>query len=572
MRLKNIVYMMMGAALTVGTASCGDSFLDEHMYSSYGTDVDDVNAKLVGLHRQYAAIWGWSGHQGFVGCWQDGTDVGAPGDVEGVETPFYKYAELTSENAAVSFFWEGLYDIINSANLIINSANATDAEKGEAQFFRAYAYNSLVTLWGKVPLITESTTVPRTDYVRNEVAEVDAVIEADLTAAMANLPAVGSAKAPSRINKDMARMLAGEAFLRMGMRDNSYFAKAEHAIDPIITEGNYELIQKRYGVFKEDPGDFYHDMFRWGNQRRSQGNTEAIWTFEMEYNRNVTGGTIDNPQQRRNWVCAFHKYVGMQNCDSLGGRGNGRLRLSNFVKYRLFQEGDIRNSNYNIRRVLWYNRPGYSEEIGIDANGYRVDAKDAKAVKVITVKTGDKVIPREGDSLNVFYPHPTKWGGYDTTDDFGYAIVKDWPVMRYAEAFLLRAEARFRQGNLQGAADDINVIRDRAFKTYREETGIADAGKVYAGDINIDFILDERARELISEENRRMTLVRTGQLANRVEHYSDEGDKVPESKRTSGFKPDVHILLPIPLSEIQLNKDAVMEQNNGYDVKSKKQE
>ena len=125
---------------------------------------------------------------------------------------------------------------------------------------------------------------------------------------------------------------------------------------------------------------------------------------------------------------------------------------------------------------------------------------------------------------------------------------------------------------MQGAADDINVIRDRAFKTYREETGITDAGKVYAGDINIDFILDERARELISEENRRMTLVRTGQLANRVEHYSDEGDKVPESKRTSGFKPDVHILLPIPLSEIQLNKDAVMEQNNGYDVKNKKQE
>lgn len=53
------------------------------MYSSYGPEVSDVNAKLVGLHRQYAAIWGMSSQQGFVGCWQVGTDVGAPGDTQG---------------------------------------------------------------------------------------------------------------------------------------------------------------------------------------------------------------------------------------------------------------------------------------------------------------------------------------------------------------------------------------------------------------------------------------------------------------------------------------------------------
>ena len=46
------------------------------------------------------------------------------------------------------------------------------------------------------------------------------------------------------------------------------------------------------------------------------------------------------------------------NADSIGGRGNGRLRSSNFVKYGLYEKGDIRNSNYNIRRVMWYNKPG----------------------------------------------------------------------------------------------------------------------------------------------------------------------------------------------------------------------
>ncbi len=58
---------------------------------------------------------------------------------------------------------------------------------------------------------------------------------------------------------------------------------------PIITGGKYELISARYGKYAAEPGDYYHDMFRWGNQRRSQGNMEAIWTFEMEYNRDVNG-------------------------------------------------------------------------------------------------------------------------------------------------------------------------------------------------------------------------------------------------------------------------------------------
>ena len=92
MKFRNILLTTFAAsAFVIGTTSCSDSFLDEKMYSSYGPEVSDVNAKLVGLHRQYAAIWGMSSQQGFVGCWQVGTDVGAPGDTQGVEVPFYRY-------------------------------------------------------------------------------------------------------------------------------------------------------------------------------------------------------------------------------------------------------------------------------------------------------------------------------------------------------------------------------------------------------------------------------------------------------------------------------------------------
>ena len=550
------------AVSVLALTSCSDSYLDEKMFSSYGTDVSDVEAKVIGLHYKYADLWGWSDQQGFAGCWQDGTDVGAPGDTQGVEVPFFQYGSLNAENSGVNKLWTSLYSIINSANIIINTEGVDPAAKGEAEFFRAYAYNMLVTLWGPVPLLTESKAEPRTDFTRNAVSEIDAVIFADLNDAIANLPEVGKTKTQNRINKDCARILAGEAFNRMGK-----YSEAEAAVTATITSGNYQLISERYGKFLSDAGDYYSDMFRWGNQRRSQGNKEGIWVFQMEYDRDVTGGTINAPQQRRNWVAAFHKLTDfMVNADSIGGRGNGRLRLSNYVKYGIWEKGDIRNSNHNIRRVLYANKANVNKDVWVkEINGfpYRVDEGTEGATKV-TVKTGDRCYWTVKDTLAVMYPHPTKWGGYDTTDDFGWSLVKDWPLMRLADAYLLRAEARIQQNNLAGAAEDINVLRDRAFKTYRAESGNAEAGKVTAAQMNMDFLLDERIRELVGEENRRYTLCRTGKLAERVKMMMDKWAEGTASKAISGFDASKHTLLPIPLSEIQLNKDANLEQNPGY--------
>jgi len=566
--MKSINYkFFIVVVLIFGTISCSDSYLEEKPYSYYSTgnkDAATIEAQVVGLHRTFAELWGWSSQQGFLSCWQIGTDITSPGATQGVENPFYQYADLNSENAGVAWLWRKCYDFINHANLIIYTLG-DDLNKpavAEAKFFRAYAYNLLVTLWGDAPLIKEPITVPTFNFTRQNVASIDELIVSDLAYAIVNLPEVGKTTSESRINQDMARQLAAEAYLRIGIRDNSYYVKAEQVATDIISSGKYSLINNRYGKYTSEGGDFYRDMFRWGNQRRSQGNTEAIWTFEMEYTRNVAGGTIDNPQHRRVWQPAYHKWSGMVNADSLGGRGNGRLRLSNFMKYTVWNglDGDIRNSNYNIRRYTFYNRPNYSEVIGLNAKGYRVAKDSPAAVEVITVKTGDRAIPFESDSLEVWYPYCTKWGGYDSTDDFGYAIVKDWPVMRFGETYLLRAEARFRQGNSDGAADDINVLRDRAFKLARQKSGNPELGKVNSSEINIDFILDERARELIGEENRRMTLVRMGKLKDRIPL---NGDSSPVGKVITGFK-DYNSLLPIPLNEIRLNKDAEMVQNAGY--------
>jgi hypothetical protein len=122
-------------------------------------------------------------------------------------------------------------------------------------------------------------------------------------------------------------------------------------------------------------------------------------------------------------------------------------------------------------------------------------------------------------------------------------MIKDIIVMRLGETYLLKAEAQFKQSNTGGAATTINIIRARA-----------GAAPITAADVTMDFILDERVRELVAEENRRMTLIRTGTLVTRV---VGRGQKITNIAAK-------HLLLPIPKSEIDLNKDALLEQNPGY--------
>ena len=94
----------------------------------------------------------------------------------------------------------------------------------------------------------------------------------------------------------------------------------------------------------------------------------------------------------------------------------------------------------------------------------------------------------------------------------------DYIAVRLANTYLLKAEAQFKMGNSPGAAETINVIRRRS-----------NASDVSAGDINIDFILDERSRELFDEEYRRYTLLRTGKWLERTRaHNTFGGEKISD--------------------------------------------
>lgn len=541
--MKKYIIAITSFVMLCGISSCSKSFLDETPLSSSApqnilVDSAGFQTAIIGIYNQYSNFYTYSGHQGFPSVWVVGTDIAnaTTDGKEGIEIPYYNYGQLTSSDNAASYTWNMFYTMINLANTVIDYAEAPNKltvtaknwYEAEAKFFRAYSYNYLATLFGKVPLVTHAVTSAKVDFVRNSLDSVNALIVSDLQTATSDLPDVDALPNAfkSRVSKYVAMQLLAEVYLRIGKYD-----LAEQQTQAIINSGRFSLVNKRYGVVSTLPGDCYSDMFHYGNQRRLQGNTEAIWVLEQENPSQVAGGNTDNAQQRRVWGAAYYLIPGMKIADSLGGRGIARLRLSNWVLYGLYSKNDIRNSEWNIRRHYYYNDPA-------NANY-------------------GKPVPFTGpDTLRNICPSTMKWGQYDSNDEFGYAMIKDFILMRLGETYLLQAEAQFREGKLADAAASINVLRQRAFADYPAE------GQVNASDITLDFILDERARELVGEENRRMTLMRTGTLVDRaVRLNSNDAAQPITGLAGSGTK---FLLMPIPLSEIQLNSGATLEQNPGY--------
>lgn len=127
----------------------------------------------------------------------------------------------------------------------------------------------------------------------------------------------------------------------------------------------------------------------------------------------------------------------------------------------------------------------------------------------------------------------------------------DFPVFRLADAYLMYAEAVLRggQGGDAGTAlGYINELRERAYN--------GTAGNITAGQLDLEFVLDERSRELYWEGGRRIDLIRYNQFTENGVWPWKGG--VKEGRTTEAFRN----LLPIPIAEILANNK--LEQNDGY--------
>ncbi|TAI49579.1 RagB/SusD family nutrient uptake outer membrane protein [Flagellimonas allohymeniacidonis] len=136
------------------------------------------------------------------------------------------------------------------------------------------------------------------------------------------------------------------------------------------------------------------------------------------------------------------------------------------------------------------------------------------------------------------------------SDVSGNIVDIDFPMFRLADAYLMYAEVFVRGagGDQATALNYVNLLRERAYGDT--------SGNITASELNPDFILDERSRELYWECHRRTDLIRFGQ-------FSSQGiwpwkGNVPEGRTTESFRD----LYPIPVADVIANPN--ITQNDGY--------
>ncbi|MCR6722124.1 MAG: RagB/SusD family nutrient uptake outer membrane protein [Chitinophagaceae bacterium] len=539
---------VLALVVSMFNASCSKDFLDEVPPASFSTvgvltSEAGFNNYMTALHQSARDEMTARDASTYFYIMQNGTDVASFGNVSATSNNYLTL--LTPTASAVTQVWDWAYkEMLLRANTIIvyaqkpelndiwSSESARNAIIAEAKFFRAYTYNMLANLYGGVPIVDTIYHSPKNDFVRATREEVLDFARQDLEYASQWLPATVVKEKEGRIVKAAADHLLSEVYISLNQ-----FDKAITAANNVINSGLYQLMTTRFGSEKNLPGDVFSDLFRDGNQNRSSGNLESIYVWQFEDMTPGGQGASNGNNRLRNWGPWYERLrdpagqSGMVVVDSLG-RGTGQVRPTPYFLYQIWQsdwDNDMRNSRFNIRREFRFTNP---------ASAYFGQ-----------VVTGPYTA--EVDTMQNFYPQIRKIeGNIGTLTNTGTAwsgrTYQDFMVFRLAETYLLRAEAHFRNGSPDLAALDINKVRERA-----------NATPITAADVSIDYILDERARELITEEPRRRTLVRMGKLVERARTYS-----IRAVTRTSIA--EFHRWWPIPQTAIDANTGRVLEQNPGY--------
>jgi len=569
MKMKNFTYIIIYLFIIIGTMSCDqDAILEEKAKDFLSpensfVDKSGFESGLADIYRKIRQYF-YANTDSYENFDMQGIDVDFAAESWSPEfVPYFNWNTINADSDFADKWWSRLYALIYRANVIIDRAGASgvtwssDEEKnaiiGEAKFLRAWCYHFLGNMWGGVPLVLNETTSAKFDYTRATQEEVYKQCKEDLDFATKWMITVDKQKG-GRPPRAAAYQLLTEVDICLKDYDG-----AVQAASQVINDPNFYLMTQRFGTNKnfkfqgydyqgpaEPWGDVYWDLFQEGNMNWLEGNHEAIWNMEMDFNilgggNNKDGGYFVLERWWNPWPWHLVDKDGVPNQlkDTCCGAGTNVLIPTEYAGNQIWQykddwNKDIRNSQYNIQRVYyWVNHA--SKYYG------QVITKESMGDPSVYYRS---ISPAFKKAASAVHHGMFKFDGqnYD-----GGGIYKDWYIMRLPEVYLLRAEAYLGKNDMLHAAADINAVRNRAQAT-----------PVIPGDVNIDLILDERARELYMEEFRLSTLMRLGKLAEYVMKYNNVAIR-------DGWKLDNHVnKLPIPNYDIEANTKAKLEQNPGY--------
>jgi len=554
--MKKIALLCMMALMS---QSC-KNILEEKIISGITADYYNTAAGIeAGVRGSYEPLRSWYGSQRGFTLTVFGTDEytkGADGDYKPVND--YETPSMISGTASTYFreAWNQLYQGINTTNAVISRAPSVDMPEAlkatrvaEARFLRAHYYFLLVQMFGPIHLTLEETTTVITTANRTPVNQIYDVIVADLEYALANLPEAKPAEW-GRAYKPAAEHMLAKVLLTRG-----YIPEAAKPDDFSRAAALAESVFTNYSYLKLEPQ--FINLWNMDNQL----NPEIVWSVQYTTDPLTNTNTINNPSGGAfNSGNSGHLYFimeydaghpGMMR-DIANGRPFKRFKPTQYTIKAFDLENDSRY--HGSFKTVWYaNNPGNlapGMQLG-DTALYvpTYEMSDAeKATKNYKVFNPSLVAQQ---SNGRYFPSLNKFIDPSRLTLAQEPGSRDFFVARLAETYLIAAEANFQLGNLDKAAEQINVVRTRAALP-----GKVEAMQITPEQVTLDFILEERTRELLGEMVRWFDLKRTGTLVDRVKLYNPDA--------AVNIQP-FHLLRPIPQDQLDrvTNKEE-FQQNPGY--------
>ncbi|WP_089685420.1 RagB/SusD family nutrient uptake outer membrane protein [Catalinimonas alkaloidigena] len=540
------------AALALMSQSC-EKILEEEIVSGItaGIYYKTPQGWKGGVNAVYETLRYWYGREEGFTFTTFGTDTYTKG-ADGSYKYFNDYdGQLNAASGYFSSTWREFYQGINTANTVIDRADAveglseTDKVTGiaEARALRALYYFILVQTYGPIHLTLEETTAPTTEANRTPVDRIySEAIVPDLDFAIANLPATTSQL--GRVTKPVAQALRARVAAVMGD-----WTKVEEMANAVINEGGFSLLPR------------FIDLWDISNDK----NQEIIWSVQYTADplTNAANGNAGGNRGHLYFLSEYDQIAGMKR-DIANGRPWKRFQPTMYL-LTLFERGVDSRYEGSFKDVFYVNNAA-TAPAGLNVGDtayyvvpYAVPDEIQKSKPYFFVD----VDPNATDEVMKLRQINYRW--FPTLrkhlDPLRLTIQqeegrRDFPVIRLAEMYLLLGESLMMQGRHEEAAEAINVVRRRA-AFPGQETAIEIDASVLSGTGDhegIDFILDERARELVGEMHRWFDLKRTGKLIERVQKYNPDA-----AQNIQNF----HLYRPIPQDQLD-RVSGGYQQNEGY--------
>ncbi|HEY9343231.1 MAG TPA: RagB/SusD family nutrient uptake outer membrane protein [Hanamia sp.] len=567
------IFVLLSTALIIVLAGCNKKLIEEPKSILVPEFFKTSQGLESGLDAAYAGMRSFWGNQNLFTITVIGTD-GFMRGVDGNSDINLYSSNYTPSQGTISSIWKDAYTFINTCNGIVDNVPNVDIPQArkdqmlaEAKFLRANYYFILVQFYGDVTLNKSFQTVPTTSATRDKMADAYDFIIQDLKDAIAVLPAGPKTGGvlPGKANAAAAKHVLAKVYLT---RAGSSAKQADDYVNAYNTAT--DLINSSASIGLNLLPDFAK-IFAEGNE----ANNEVLWTVQhtadIAFNGPNNSGGADNVLNHM-WVPQYEKRPGMVRSTEYG-RPYIRCIPTLWLVDTVFKER-VNDTRYSKTfQTVWYaNNPDPSEkgypkwpsplpagapagavagqvqfhlgDTAIYMPGYNVTDAQIKAAPYLLIP------PRKySNTLS-----PTMFKYFDTKRaDLNSPSIRPVIVYRLAETYLIAAEAAFMSGKIPEAVGYVNAVRERA----AFPTGDAQAMDIKASDLSIDFLLDERSRELCGENMRWWDLVRTGKLLERVRLHNKEAAPNIQPK---------HILRPIPQSQIDNTTTGTpYPQNPGWD-------